>query len=52
MNTEKDEFRRIERKAKRRTARDDDDDTQGYVSEFALPLVFLGMLAGFIWAML
>ena len=36
MNTEEDEFRRIEREALRR-AKDDDDDTQGYVSEFALP---------------
>jgi predicted HTH domain antitoxin len=36
MNNEEDEFRRIEREAKRR-AKDDDDDTQGYVSEFALP---------------
>ena len=37
MNTEEDEFRRIEREALRRAARDEDDDTQGYVSEFALP---------------
>ena len=37
MNNEEDEFKRIERKAKRRAARDDDDDTQGYASEFALP---------------
>jgi len=47
MNSEEDEFRRIEAEAKRRAARlkeivywmnmDDDDDTQGYVSEFALP---------------
>jgi len=47
MNNEEDEFKRIEREAKRRAARlkeimywmnmDDDDDTQGYVSEFALP---------------
>ncbi len=36
MNTEEDEFRRIEREALRR-AQDDDDDTQGYASEFALP---------------
>ena len=36
MNTEEDEFKRIEREALRRV-RDDDDDTQGYVSEFALP---------------
>jgi predicted HTH domain antitoxin len=36
MNTEEDEFRRIEREALRRAARDD-DDTQGYASEFALP---------------
>ena len=35
MNTEEDEFRRIEAEAKRRAQ--DDDDTQGYVSEFALP---------------
>jgi hypothetical protein len=52
MNTEEDEFRRIEREALRRAAfhrkvddakriafkaKWDDDDTQGYVSEFALP---------------
>ena len=47
MNTEEEEFQRIETEAKRRAARlkeimywvtmDDDDDTQGYVSEFALP---------------
>jgi hypothetical protein len=37
MNNEEDEFRRIEREALRRAAKDDDDDTQGYVSEFALP---------------
>lgn len=42
MNTEEDEFRRIEEEirklaAKRRAARDEDDDTQGYASEFALP---------------
>jgi len=36
MNTEEDEFKRIEREALRRV-QDDDDDTQGYVSEFALP---------------
>jgi hypothetical protein len=36
MNTEEDEFRRIEREALRRV-QDDDDDTQCYVSEFALP---------------
>lgn len=36
MNSEEDEFRRIEREAKRR-AQDDDDDTQGYASEFTLP---------------
>jgi predicted HTH domain antitoxin len=35
MNSEEDEFRRIEREAKRR-AQDDDDDTQGYTSEFVL----------------
>jgi len=34
MNTEEDEFRRIEREALRRAQ--DDDDTQGYASEFAL----------------
>jgi len=33
MNSEEDEFRRIEREAKRRAARDEDDDTQGYTSE-------------------
>ena len=32
MNTEEDEFRRIEAEAKRRAARDN-DDTQGYVSD-------------------
>jgi predicted HTH domain antitoxin len=37
MNTEEDEFKRIEREALRRAARDEDDDTQGYASEFALP---------------
>ncbi len=39
MNTEEDEFRRIEAEALRLWAAqtDDDDDTQGYVSEFALP---------------
>jgi len=36
MNSEEDEFRRIEAEALRRV-QDDDDDTQGYVSEFALP---------------
>jgi len=36
MNNEEDEFKRIEREALRR-AKDDDDDTQGHVSEFALP---------------
>ena len=30
MNTEEDEFRRIEREALRRAAQDDDDDTQVY----------------------
>ena len=35
MNSEEDEFRRIEREALRRAQ--DDDDTQGYASEFALP---------------
>jgi len=34
MNTEEDEFKRIEREALRRAARDeDDDDTQEYTSE-------------------
>ena len=37
MNSEEDEFKRIEAEALRRAARDDDDDTQGYASEFALP---------------
>ena len=37
MNTEEDEFRRIEREALRRAQAAEDDDTQGYVSEFALP---------------
>jgi hypothetical protein len=35
MNTEEDEFKRIAREALRRV-QDDDDDTQGYVSEFVL----------------
>ena len=30
MNTEEDEFRRIEAEAKRRAAQDEDDDTQVY----------------------
>ena len=30
MNTEEDEFKRIEREAKRRAQADDDDDTQVY----------------------
>ena len=30
MNSEEDEFRRIEAEAKRRAARDEDDDTQIY----------------------
>ena len=30
MNTEEDEFKRIEREALRRAARDEDDDTQVY----------------------
>ena len=35
MNTEEDEFKRIEREAKRRAAQDD-DDTQVYTSDVAL----------------
>ena len=35
MNTEEDEFKRIEREAKRRAAQDD-DDTQSYTSEMLL----------------
>ena len=35
MNTEEDEFKRIEAEAKRRAARDD-DDTQVYTSDVAL----------------
>ena len=31
MNSEEDEFQRIEAEAKRRAAQDDDDDTQVYV---------------------
>jgi alkanesulfonate monooxygenase SsuD/methylene tetrahydromethanopterin reductase-like flavin-dependent oxidoreductase (luciferase family) len=31
MNSEEDEFKRIEREALRRAAQDDDDDTQVYV---------------------
>ena len=37
MNSEEDEFKRIEAEAKRRAQAAEDDDTQGYVSEFALP---------------
>jgi hypothetical protein len=38
MNSEEDEFKRLEREALRLwAAQTDDDDTQGYVSEFALP---------------
>ena len=33
MNTEEDEFQRIELEAKRRAAQDDDDDTQEYVAQ-------------------
>ena len=36
MNTEEDEFRRIEREALRRAVQDDDDDTQVYTSDVAL----------------
>ena len=36
MNTEEDEFQRIEAEAKRRAAQDDDDDTQVYTSNVAL----------------
>ena len=36
MNTEEDEFRRIESEAKRRAAQDEDDDTQVYTSDVAL----------------
>jgi len=35
MNTEEDEFKRIEAEAKRRAAVEDDDDTQTYTSESA-----------------
>ena len=35
MNSEEDEFKRIEREAKRRAAQDD-DDTQSYTSEMLL----------------
>ena len=37
MNTEDSEFERIEAEAKRRAQAAEDDDTQGYVSEFPLP---------------
>ena len=33
MNTEEDEFKRIEREAKRRAQAAEDDDTQSYTSE-------------------
>ena len=36
MNTEDDEFRRIEAEAKRREQASEDDDTQGYTSEMLL----------------
>ena len=36
MNTEEDEFRRIEAEAKRRAQAAEDDDTQGYTSEMLL----------------
>ena len=36
MNSEEDEFKRIEREAKRRAVQDDDDDTQVYTSDVAL----------------
>ena len=35
MNTEEDEFKRIEREAKRRAAQDEDDDTQVYAKPWA-----------------
>ena len=35
MNSEEDEFKRIEREAKRRAAQDDDDDTQEYLAQRA-----------------
>ena len=36
MNSEEDEFRRIEAEAKRREQASEDDDTQGYTSEMLL----------------
>ena len=36
MNTEEDEFQRIEAEAKRRAQAAEDDDTQGYTSEMLL----------------
>ena len=36
MNTEEDEFRRIEAEAKRRAQAEEDDDTQSYTSEMLL----------------
>lgn len=36
MNTEEDEFQRIEAETKRQAAQDDDDDTQVYISNVAL----------------
>ena len=36
MNTEEDEFKRIEREAKRRAQAAEDDDTQVYTSDVAL----------------
>jgi len=49
MNSEEDEFRRIEAEALRRAARDEDDDTQGYTSEMRQLLAEAyrcGVLAG------
>ena len=46
MNTEEDEFQRIEREAKRRAAQDD-DDTQVYTSEMLLAKAYrFGFEAG------
>jgi len=59
MNTEEDEFRRIEREALRRAAKDEDDDTQVYAKPWVgltwedMPEEYAGdssFLAGARWA--
>ena len=59
MNSEEDEFRRIEREALRRAAKDEDDDTQVYAKPWVgltwedMPEEYAGdssFLAGARWA--